>query len=763
MSDYLAAADSELDAALDDPMTLAEYAERVVDHPLAAAHASKYLLAAVDSYGTRTVVEEGEERVRYRFFDDPANDGAHAVLGNTDVLNAFVADLRAIAAGRAKTEKICWFSGPTATGKSEFKRCLIDGLRAFSRTEAGRRYTIEWNVTATGGGDALTYGEARPERETDWYESPVQANPLSAFPPAVRERVLADAASNADGVAPRVETALDPFSREAYDRLAERYRGRAGDGLFSAVTDPDHCRVTNYVVDVGRGIGVLHAEDAGSPKERLVGSWMPEMLSRLDSRGRKNPQAFSYDGVLSQGNGGLTVVEDASQHADLLRKLLNVPDERRVKLDTAIGMDVDTQLLVISNPDLEAQLDQHAEATQADPLKALKRRLDRHEFRYLTNYGLETQLLRRELLDETGVWGDADRATVEERVAAGARVSVRDDDGTETVELAPHALEAAAVYSVVTRLDADALPADLDLVDTAVLYDRGYLREGGEKRTREDFDLDGGGDGDGEAGVPVTYTRDVLAELLAAPPARGRGDAETDADADADAAAVVTPDDVLDAMASGLSAAPVFSTGEAAEYEERVVAAKDYAFAAQEDDVLAALTHDVAVDEATVAEYVEGVYAWATDGTVETPRGEEPPDPLALKVFETEHLGRFDEGHYDGTEPTESVREFRESKVVTALNRHAWEHRDEAFRAGDVDLAEIPAVTAVLDATDWDDVRRRYPEFEPHLWTDPPAETRTAELKAKAIDYLASERGYTRVSAELATTTVVEGVRHRWD
>ncbi len=145
----------------------------------------------------------------------------------------------------------------------------------------------------------------------------------------------------------------------------------------------------NYVVDVGQGIGVLHSEDDGSPKERLVGSWMPSMLRELDSRGRKNPQAFSYDGVLSQGNGLLTVVEDAAQHADLLQKLLNVPDESHVKLDKGIGMDIDTQLLIISNPDLDAELDKYSDRNGRDPLKALKRRLDKHEFTYLTNLSLE--------------------------------------------------------------------------------------------------------------------------------------------------------------------------------------------------------------------------------------------------------------------------------------------------------------------------------------------------------------------------------------
>ncbi len=81
-----------------------------------------------------------------------------------------------------------------------------------------------------------------------------------------------------------------------------------------------------------------------------------------------------------------------------------MPDESHVKLDKGIGMDVDTQLIIISNPDLEAQLNKHADREGQDPLKALKRRLDKHEFTYLTNLSLEAQLLRRELTNETQVW-----------------------------------------------------------------------------------------------------------------------------------------------------------------------------------------------------------------------------------------------------------------------------------------------------------------------------------------------------------------------
>ncbi|MFB6243550.1 MAG: PrkA family serine protein kinase [Halobaculum sp.] len=776
MTDYIDRADEALAGAYEPPIGLAEYVERATEEPSIAAHAAKYLLDAIESMGTRTVVEEGETHERYRFFDDPHNDGEHAVLGNTAILNAFVDDLRTVAADRGKGEKILWFDGPTATGKSELKRCLVNGLREYSKTPAGRRYTVEWNISATAGDRGLSYAGGETDDEDDWYESPVQTHPLSVFPPEVRREILADVnEANDDPVPIRVDADLDPFSREAYDELEERYRREGVEGLFSAVTDRRHLRVKNYVVDEGSGIGVLHAEDDGSPKERLVGSWMPGMLRELDARGRKDPRAFSYDGVLSQGNGLLTLVEDASQHADLLRKLLNVPDEERVKLDKGIGMDIDTQLIVISNPDLDVELDQYADRNGRDPLKALKRRLDRHEFRYLTSLSLETELIHRELTDETPVWETAVMDEVEElpdsdtdgdvnvdpelvhdhvreRVRAPLSVTVRDDRGrTRERELAPHALSAAAMYGVVSRLDAEDLPTRVDLVEKALLYDQGYLRDGDERISADEYAFDGD---DGTHGIPVTYTRDVIADLL---------HEETDrAHAELPVEEVLLPTDVVNAMADRLSEAPVFSRSETAEYENRLAVVKEWVFEQQEEDVLDALLAEKAVAEETVAEYVEHVFAWEADEQVETDRGSVDPDPLLMKVFETEHLGRFDDADYRGNDPFPAVESFRREKVITAINRFAWEHRDEDFAVADVDLTEIPVIRAVLDTHSWSDVSRIFEDFDPAQWEDPPANTETARVKQNTIEHM-TERGYSEASAELTSRRVMREVKGQWD
>jgi predicted Ser/Thr protein kinase len=753
---YIDRADDALRETYEPPMSLGEYVEQVFENPVSAAHASKYLLSAIEAAGTRTVVEEGERKERYRFFDDPHNDGEHAILGNTEVLNAFVDDLRSIAARRGKEEKILWLDGPTATGKSELKRCLINGLREYSKTEAGRRYTVEWNISGVDSPPGMTYGDAPTSDEDDWYESPVQAHPLSVFPEEVRDRLVEELNAELDDHIPiHLDTRLDPFSREAYDHLEEEYRRENVEDLFSAITDEKHLRVKNFVVDVGQGIGVLHSEDDGSPKERLVGSWMAGMLQRLDSRGRKNPQAFSYDGVISQGNSLLTLVEDAAQHADLLQKLLNVPDEGTVKLDKGIGMDIDTQMIIISNPDLEDRLNKHAGMEGSDPLKALKRRLDKHEFNYLLNLSLEAELVRRELTNETEIWEANSYESLEEKIREPVVISIRRGDGeVRDRELAPHAIEAAAPYAVGTRLDTESLPPGLDLVDKALIYDRGYLQDGDDRRYKEEFDF--GDLPEGENGIPVTYTRDVVADLLYEETDRHHPELSVED--------VIMPRDVLNAMADGLDDAPVFSGSERTEYENRLVPVKNHIFGQQEADVIDAIMRDKRVDEETVEEYIEHVYAWVEDEKIENDRGElVDPDPLKMKVFEIEHLGRFDEDDYEGTSPTEGVASFREEKVITALNRHAWRNRDEDFTVTDVDPREIPVIETVLGSHDWDDVRRTYEDLDPSQWDDPPSGTETAAIKEETIENMQEMFGYSAASAELTSRHVMGQVSYRWD
>lgn len=752
--EYIESANDELQRMYNQPLSVEDYIDHIFENPSFASHSAKYLLEAIEFSDTRTVVEHGEELERYVFFDDPYNDGEHAILGNTKELNKFVSTLRSIASGTGKTEKMIWIEGPTATGKSEFKRCLINGLREYSKTTTGSRYTLEWSEE--GAQDVSDPAFDSPQsRDRTWHESPVQTHPLSLLPDGVQEELLDDL--NEDERYPsRVPDELDPFSKEFFTQSAKHFRETNNDvsDIFEKVTDDKSVRITNYTVDVGKGIGVLHAEDVGNIKQKLVGSWM--RTQDLWTKGRRNPHAFSYDGVLCQGNGLLTIIEDAASHKELLTSLLNVIDEEEVKLDQQTKLPLDTQFLVISNPDLEEFLRQQQDKDISDPLKALRRRMEKHEFNYLTNYTLETKLLKRELVGENGYNVEySDEINVSEPVF----IKTFEPDKVNAREIAPHGVEAAAMYNVITRLAKGDLDDDFTLSEKAIMFDRGELYRGDEEYTMEDVPFDFT-DEDGRQGIPVTFTRDVIAEVIS----EGQERSHTQFDFEN----IILPQDVIDMMVEKMDEEPIFSPKELNRFEERAEEARDYAFKRQEEDVLQAAMEGLETSENTVEQYIDEVYEWYEEKQLETETGaerDEEVEALSMKLFEIEELGMFSEEDYDSDhEPTnDDVIDFREKHIVNSINNRAWESKQDDFTAGDLEIRAMGVFNRVLQNYGWQDIRREFPDFEPSQWEAPPEGTETEELKEKIINNMIELQGYTRDSAELTSKIVMDEVSETWD
>jgi len=140
------------------------------------------------------------------------------------------------------------------------------------------------------------------------------------------------------------------------------------------------------------------------------------------------------------------------------------------------------------------------------------------------------------------VWPDIDYEDRPDVVREPLRI-----DGSE---LAPHTLYAVALYAVTTRID-DHPDVAADSDQLAVLYDEGSvdMLVGPSDFESVDFDrLDMIGleddvelplDGDGDDGIPCTYVRNVLADLMS----------NND---------VVLPLDAIDAVSDRLDDTPVF-------------------------------------------------------------------------------------------------------------------------------------------------------------------------------------------------------------
>lgn len=684
-------------------LALTEFLEHAGENTVSVADAVNYLLEAIEHFGTRTVFEKGEEKERYRFFDDPYGDGEHAILGNTEKLNDFVEELRRRASEEGDNEKIIWFLGPTATGKSELKRCIINGLRGYSKTEEGAKWTLEWTLDGSQKDSRMSYGESEGIGR-DWYKSPININPLSILPEEIREDFLDDIDSDYE-----IDSDLDPFSREAMEMLNESYDS------FHEIVDSGSVRATRFELDVGNGIGVLHSEDNGNPKQKLVGSWMEGAMQKFAKRGQKNPQAFSYDGVLSQGNGTVSIIEDAGHHSDVLDKMLNVCEEEMVKLDNKISMDLDTLIFAFSNPDLEGQLDEYSEAGHSDPLRALRRRLDKYKFGYLVTLSKEALLIKRLLQDETTLWEEVDdkmEKVVEPLELYGS-------------EIAPRAVEAATMYEVVTRLT----KTNIDSVENALILENGEIEnEFGHIHVDE---LEAGKDyyKEGEGGIPVTYTIDQIVELAQ----------EKD---------IVLPKDIVNRMANNLSDEPLFNDSEAKEFEEDTFEVKDYIFNRQTEDVLEAMVGDIEVTEDDVREYVDGLLAWQDDNKEEF-------DNYELKEFETRYLGTDEEDYGGSAVAQPSAVEFRK-EIISPINRYMWEQRDEEFTVEDVPVSESPSLQPLLEENEWDTVARIYPDVDPSQWENAPEDTQTQELKEKTVNRMVGMFDYSEESAEKVSNKVVE-------
>lgn len=702
---FIEKASEERGDVSEETFTLDEFFEFAQDNPNSVSDSVNYLLSAIEHFGKRTILEDGEEKERYCFFDDPYGDGEHAILGNTDELNEFVDELRRRASEEGDNDKIIWFLGPTATGKSELKRCLINGLKGFAESEEGAKYTLEWTLDEFSGDSRMAYGDGTPATKS-WYKSPININPVSILPESTREEFLESLDLDVD-----ISADLDPFSQEAMDMLEDRKNN------LSDIAESNMVRARRYHPEVGDGIGVLHSEDNGNPKQKLAGSWMQGAMEKFAKRGQKNPQAFSYDGVLSQGNGLISIVEDAGHHSDVLDKMLNVCEEEMMKLDNKIAMDLDTLIVVFSNPDLESQLEEYAEAGQHDPLRALRRRLDKYEFNYLTTLSLEGMLIRRLLTDSSFLWdSDDDRM---ERVSEPLEIY-----GTE---VAPRVVEAAAMYEIITRLEDNRTP--LSPVEQALLLENRIVEtEEGELIEFSEFDYTKFSGG--EVGIPVTYTVDILVEAVQ------------------EQEEYVLPEEILDKLADELDEVPVFNDSEADHFRKMRIDVKEYILDKQEDDVLEAMVGDIEVTEDDVREYIDGILAWQENE-------EEEYDDYELKEFETRYLGQDGDDYFSDAQADVEITQFRRD-LISPINKYMWDQRDEDFTVNDVPISESPPLEPLLEENDWDTVSRIFPDANLSQWENPPSNTETEELKEKTVKRMVEMQDYSGETAEAVSKKVVE-------
>ncbi len=799
----------------EEPMSLEAAVDYALENPRQAnfVPSDQYLLQAIESQGKREVMEKGQWEERWRFFDDPWNDGENAVVSNTDTLNQFVENLRRKVEDRGNSNTISWIRGATGTGKSEWRRCISKGLKAYSKKEEGRRYTVELNTESLNGSSTVNIGfptnqeeeeEERQDVKDKWIEDPLQANPLALLDEDVREEVYEEMNRERDyPIKPRRD--LGPFSEAFLDILRGKIQSsmiedegkKSRAEKLQKLTDKSAVQVKNYIMDEGKGISILNAEDSNprQVKKVLAGYWNPHLLEKYGSEGKKNPLAFSYDGILSRGNGGVTFIEDAFEHRELVKKLHSVPEENSIKIpEGGPRMDVDSHIFVISNNDLAEHLQMEDEQyRESDPNQSLERRFDEYHMNYITEYGMAVQLLKREVVGNEGVDLITDSADsllekesqspekieeLREEIISERQQKVREAVFDDGIEYAPHTMEAAGLYAVMTRLNPKILPGssrkwekkkssmpegehggkELSLLEKAKLYERGRIIRGNTELRYDDFDFPEDEEiEEGIKGVPVTYLADVVASLSTED--RNRRSPEGH---ELDLSSVVMPYEILEASINNLTSHSMFDEGEEKDYSREGILepVKNHLYKEMKKDVLEAMIGDKMPSDDRIERYVNAVLdCYGVDIATD----EANPD-LFMKDFETKFLGFNNEGYYADNSPAEGIEKFRKKQIKDEYSFQSHQKDDKAT------WKDIRALKN-LKRLDWDLITN-FDEFEDvemdeasdwkssNFYFDREKvgkkDTYLTDLKTKTLERMVDKQGYTRESAFLTARTTIE-------
>ncbi|MGD9789691.1 MAG: PrkA family serine protein kinase [Phycisphaerales bacterium] len=559
-----------LDLCANDPSVLRNAYQRLYDAVMAQGH-EKYRLFKKDC-------------VRYHFFSDPFGQGADAIYGLDFALMQLVDVLRSAAEGYGTDKRILLLHGPVGSSKSTIARLLKKGIESYSRTPEGALYSFSWML----GENCEVVQAGSSTREADRsheYRCPMHEEPLVLIPREARADVLARL--NA-AYKPkyhhgrlRVDGEPDPFCRKIFEDLMQFY-----DGDWRKVMD--HVKVRRIVLSEKDrvGIGTFQPKDEkNQDSTELTGDINYRKIAMFGSD--SDPRAFNFDGELNIANRGVCeFIEVLKLDVAFLYDLLGASQEHSIKPKKFAQTHIDEVILGHTNEPEYKRLQSN------EMMEAFRDRTIKIDVPY--NIRLDDEI----------------------------RIYARDfgPERIKNIHIAPHTLEVAAMWAVLTRLD-EPKKAGLTLLQKLKLYNGKSLpgftedsvKELKEEATRE-----------GMNGISPRYIQDKISNALVS---RQAVDERS-----------INPFMVLNEIENGLSHHSLISDENTRKrYRELLAVVKEE----YEDIIKGEVQRAISADEDAIrrlcTNYIENVRAYTQKERVKnkyTGRDEEPDERLMRAIEE---------------------------------------------------------------------------------------------------------------------------------
>ncbi|MEO0480834.1 MAG: serine protein kinase [Planctomycetota bacterium] len=431
-----------------------DYVKLVEDNPLVVRTAHQRLYDMVLGHGTDTIEDNKETVTRFRFFEDPIDNGQDGLFGLEEPLMNLMSVFKAAAHGFGPEKRVLLLHGPVGSAKSTIARLLKKGLERYSRSSDGALYTFSWNID----GEVI--------------DSPMNEEPLLLVPGASRGKIVDSLNDKLRGpYRLRLPFDLCPVSRYYQDLLLERY-----DGDWMKVLD--HVQVRRMLISEKdrQGIGTFQPKDEkNQDSTELTGDINYRKIAELGTD--SDPRAFNFDGEFCVANRGIIeFVEVLKLDVAFLYDLLTASQEHKIKPKKFAQTDIDEVIIGHTNEPEYNRLQNN------ELMEAFRDRTIKIDIPYNLKLTDEIRIYER----------DFNKKSVPGK------------------HIAPHTLSTAAMWAILTRLE-EPKKANLSMMQKLKLYNGktlpGYTRDN-IKELKEDSP------GEGMDGISPRYIQDKISNTL---------------------------------------------------------------------------------------------------------------------------------------------------------------------------------------------------------------------------------------------------------
>jgi serine protein kinase len=555
-----------------------DYLEMVRKNPRVARTAHERLYDMVLAAGTATYVDNKKKVTRYKFFSDEKHAGRDAIYGLDIPLMRLVNVLKAAAMRYGTEKRILLLHGPVGSSKSTIVRLLKQGFEDYSRSSEGALYTYEWVLPAE-----LRYLTAGEEV----FRSPMNEEPLKLIPPEWREQAITEFGLYDEGdpetkrapFRPWVQGQLNPACRFIFRELMAIHKGDWGKVM-------QHVRVRRMLISEEDrvGIGTFQPKDEkNQDATELTGDINYRRIAEYGSD--TDPRAFNFDGEFNVANRGLIeFVEILKLDVAFLYDLLGATQERKIKPKKFAQTDIDEVIIGHTN---EAEYERLLENKF---MEALRDRTVKIDIPYITKLQEEIKIYTK----------DYNPAKVRGRF------------------IAPHTLEVAAMWAILTRLE-DPKKQNLTVLQKLKLYDGktmpGFTQDS-VKELRKDAKREG------MDGISPRYVQDKIANCLVS----DRGQTN------------INPFLLMNELDSGLrSHSLITSDDQRKRFRELLAVVKQEYEDIVKNEVQRAISADEDAIARLCANYIDNVKAYTQREKVKNPYTgqDEEPDERLMRSIET--------------------------------------------------------------------------------------------------------------------------------